>query len=237
MSSASADQRSTRYTIVVPLLYTARTSVRQRDEVGWTRNLSENGACLLLPERLPLKLSLHLRLQTDGAPFGAEGQVVWAGKPGFDLVRHGIDFTRISPDNRLALRDLLRSNGHVRPAGVRLAVALLATCRCRGQARPPIQGWIADISRGGLSLRLPQALPPGTDVVVTLRSPAGPLTLVGTVVWVESSRRRTSKESIRHGLQFTLLDTAVELALARLLTMMPRHGQPLARVEQGLRLP
>ncbi len=236
MSAATVDHRLTRYPIVLPLLYTARTLSRSRTEVGWTRNLGEGGACLLLPERLSLNLPLHLRLQTDGAPIKTQGQVVWVGKPGFDLVRHGVAFTRIAPDHRRALRILLLSQGHVRPAGVRLSVALPVTCRYRRQARPPVQGWTGDISRGGLSLVLPQVLSPATELVVTLHAPAGPITLGGTIVWVEASKRRPPRESIRHGLQFTVFDAAVELALARLLTKMPRPTQPLPRGEERLRL-
>ena len=146
-------------------------------------------------------------------------------------------FTRISPDHRRVLHDLLLANGHVRPAGVRLAVTLPVTCRFRGQARLPLQGWTADMSRGGLSFDLPQLLPTGTDLVVTVRHPTGPLSLAGTVVWVEASRRRPPRGSIHHGFQFTVLDAAVELALARLLTRMPRFPQPLPRAAQGLLLP
>jgi c-di-GMP-binding flagellar brake protein YcgR len=234
LSGASVDGRLTRYPIALPLLYTARRSTRHRAEAGWTRNLSESGACLLLPERLPLKLTLQLRLQTDGGPINAEAQVIWAGKPGFDLVRHGVAFTRIAPDQRRALRDLLRWSGSVRPAGLRLSVAVPITCRCRGQAQPPVQGWSVDLSRGGLSFTLPHALPLGTELVITLRTPTGPLTLAGTVVWAEASRRRPRKESVRHGFQFSILDAAVDLALARLLTMMPRYRRPSAHAEQGL---
>jgi hypothetical protein len=148
-----------------------------------------------------------------------------------------VAFTRIDADHRLLLRDLLLSKGHVRPAGLRLSVALPVTCRCRGQARPPIQGLTGDIGRGGLSLALPEVLPPATKLLVTLRTPAGPLTLPGTVVWVEASKRRRSRTSIRHGFQFTVLDAAVVLALARLLTVIPRHTQPPQPAEAGLLLP
>jgi len=237
MSTSSVDQRLTRYPIVLPLLCTGRTPSRSGAEVGWTRNLSESGTCLLLPRRLPLTLPVHLCFQTDGGPFKAEGRVVWAGQPGFDLVRHGVAFTRIAPDHRHALRGLLLPQRNARPAGVRLSAALPVTCRCRGQARPPIQGWTGDISRGGLSIGIPQVLPRATDLVVTLHAPSGPLTLAGTVIWVEVSKRRTSRASIRHGLQSTVLDAAVELALGRLLTMMPRPTQsPPPDEQEALRL-
>jgi len=237
MAAASVDQRFTRYPIVLPLLYTARTPAQNGAEGGWTHNLSEGGACLLLPERLPPRLRLHLHLQTDGAPLEAEGRVIWSGKIGSDLVRHGVAITRIHADHRLLLQDLLLSKGRIRPAGVRLSVALPIMCRCKGQARPPIHGLTGDIGRGGLSLALPDALPPATELVATLRTPAGPLTLPGTVIWVEASKLRGSRTSIRHGLQFTVLDAAVVLALARLLTVIPLQSQLPQPAEAGLLLP
>ena len=237
MSPTSMDHRLTRYPVVLPLLCTVPTSSRTGPQVGWTRNLGESGTCLVLPKRLPLTQPLHLCFQTDGGPLKAEGRVVWAGQPGVDLIRHGVAFTRIAPEHRRVLRDLLLSQGHVRPAGVRLSVALPVTCRCRGQARPPLQGWTGDISRGGLSLGLPQVLPPATELVITLHPPAGPLTLAGTIIWVEAAKRRASREWIRHGLQFTVLDAAVDLALARLLTMLPQPTQPAPLREEALHLP
>ncbi len=236
MAGAHVDGGLTRFPIALPLQYTVRIPARHGSEVGWTRNLSESGACLLLPERLPIKISIQLLLQTDGGPIKAEARVIWAGKPGFDLVRHGVAFTRIAPDQRRALRDLLRWSGSVRPAGLRLSVEVPITCRRRGQAQPPIPGWTVDLSRGGLSLRLPQALTPGTELIITLPAPTGPLTLAGTVVWVEASRRSPRKETVRHGFQFTILDAAVELALARLLTLLPRSDRPSARPAHGLLL-
>jgi hypothetical protein len=196
--------------------------------------LGENGTCLVLPKRLPLTQPLHLCFQTEGGPLKAEGRVVWVGPPGGELVRHGVAFTRMAPEHRQALRAVLLAQGHVRPAGVRLSVVLPVTCRCRGAAQPPLTGWTGDISRGGLSLRLAQGLPPATELLLTLHPPAGPLTVAGTIVWVETSTRRAARDSIRHGVQFTLLDAAVDLALARLLTRRP---SPAPHGEDALRLP
>ncbi|HWT79341.1 MAG TPA: hypothetical protein VN648_11125, partial [Candidatus Methylomirabilis sp.] len=90
--------------------------------------------------------------------------------------------------------------------------------------------------RGGLLLCLPRVLSAGTELVGTLRTPAGPLTLGDTIVWVEASKRRLSSESIRHGLQFTVMDAAIELALARLLTEIPRSTPPSAGKTEALRI-
>jgi hypothetical protein len=236
MSSPSVDDRLTRYNIVLPLLCTTQTPSKSGAQVGWTCNLGESGTCLALPKRLPLNQPLRLCFQTNGGPLKAEGRLVWVGQSGFDLIRHGVAFTRIAPEHQRTLREVLLSQGHVRPAGVRLSVALPVTCRSRGQAHLSVQGRVGDISRGGLLLYLPQVQPTGMELVVTLNTPAGPLALGGTVVWVEAAKRRPSRESIRHGLQFTVLDAAIELALARLLTVMPRPTQPLTHGAEALRL-
>jgi len=235
MPASSGDDRLTRYTIVLPVMCTTQTPSRSRAQVGWTRNMGESGTCLVLPERLPENQPLRLCFQTDGGHLKAEGRVVWVGQLGLDLIRHGIAFTRIAPEHRRALRDLLLVQGHVRPAGLRLSVSMPISCRCRGLAGPPVQGRTGDISRGGLLLCLPRVLSAGTELVGTLQTPAGPLTLGGTIVWVEASKRRLSSESIRHGLQFTILDAAIELALARLLTEIPRSMPPSAGKTEALR--
>jgi len=78
-------------------------------------------------------------------------------------------------------------------------------------------GWTRDVSRGGLLLRLPQVLPPGTALELTLPTPTGPLPVAGTVVWVAPPEARTPDLPIRHGLRFTALDWATALSLGRVL--------------------
>jgi hypothetical protein len=51
---------------------------------------------------------------------------------------------------------------------------------------PPVRGQAADLSRGGLSVRLQSALAPGTPVCVTLHLHGrSALTCMGRVAWVD----------------------------------------------------
>jgi len=84
-------------------------------------------------------------------------------------------------------------------------------------SEPPRQGRTGDISRAGLLLRLPEALPSDTDLEVTLQTSQGPLTAEGTIVWVEKEEARTPGGLIRHGFRFTNIGWSSELALGHLL--------------------
>jgi hypothetical protein len=188
--------------------------------VGWTRNLSEAGACLELAEVLSPDTPLRLRLQTDRGAIEVEARVVWAraANPASGVFSHGVAFTQVAPDQRQALRDLLRSKSDVRHAGVRVPLDLAVTCQgVEGGAGDSIPGRTRDIGRGGLMLRLPQALPVGTRLRVTLHAPADLLTLEGTIVWIASQERRGRRDLIGHGLRFTVLDESISHSLGSLL--------------------
>ncbi len=223
MATACYDQRSTRYPLVLPALYAPVG--RSRPLVGWTRNLSATGSCLVLPERFPLNQPLHLGVQTDSGLILAEGQVVWTKLSRFNFLRHGVAFTRMAPAHLRALVNLLAQEDN-RPAGVRLAVALPVTCRCRRTILSPFSGWTGDLSRGGTLLYLSRMLPRSEEIVVTLHAFGEPLTLAGTVVWVDPVNARANRSLIRHGVQFNILDPAVDLALARLMALTPRLTYP-----------
>jgi Tfp pilus assembly protein PilZ len=141
-----------------------------------------------LAERIQPQMLLRVLLRTDRSGINVEGRVVWsggAGQAGGGIV-HGVAFTQVAPDQAAALRDLIRSKAEVRNAGVRLPMELTVTCQPKDQAGGPFQGTTGDISRGGLLLRLPQVFPPGSELDITLHTPSGPLTVEGTVVWVEA---------------------------------------------------
>lgn len=218
MAERSEQRRFRRYPIQLPLLHTPKNPAHARTGAGWTRNLSEGGACVELGEHLPSRMPLRVRLRTDRGAIEAEAQVVWAGgsRLGDGGICHGMAFTRIAPDHLQALGDLILTRGLVRQAGVRIPFEVAVACRLRGQAGPPLEGWTRDVSRGGLSLRLPRVLPPGAALEVTLHTPAGPLRADGAVTWVAPPEGRTPGGPIRHGLQFTALDwsSVVSLGLA-----------------------
>lgn len=219
MPEPSAQRRFPRYTIVLPVLYELDGSASTRNGVGWTSNLSEGGASLELAERLDLSTPLSLILRTYEGDIELTGEVVWIaeGGPTEGGIFHGVAFTDVLPDQHRALRELIRTKGQVRSAGVRLPVNLTVLCRRKGDAEAPIQGRTGDISRAGLLLRLPQALPAGTELAVTLQTSQGPLTAEGTIIWVGPPEMQTLGELIRHGFRFTNMGWFSELALGHLL--------------------
>ena len=212
----SERRQSRRYRIQLPLLHAAKAPIGAEHGVGWTHHLSEGGADVELPTRLPADLSLRVRLRTNRGPIEAEAAVVWAKEclvPGGGIL-HGIAFTKLALDQLKALRGLLVSTGLFRPAGVRLPVELAATCQLKGQSGPPFPAQTRDISRGGALLRLPQVVSPGTTLELTLPTGTESLTAEGTIIWVAPPEGRTPGEAILHGLRFTPLGWASLLALA-----------------------
>jgi len=215
MPSRSLQRRSPRYQIQLPFVHRGTPAARGV-RVGWTRDLSEEGACVEVAERLPLQNPCWLRLRTDRGLIEVEGQVAWTGgaTPAGDGFLHGVAFTRIAPAQRQALRDLLSTKGGAQRFEIRLPLALSVTCRRKGRARLSLLGRTSDISRGGLSLRLLQVLPPGTALEVTLHTPRGPLKTEGTVIWAEPPERRKPGELIAHGFRFTHLGWSTSLVLS-----------------------
>jgi hypothetical protein len=66
-------------------------------------------------------------------------------------------------------------------------------------------------------LYLPQAVPVGSVLGVTVHSAAGLADVDGVIVWVDPPNRRPAGSPIRHGLEFILLDWAATLVLSRVL--------------------
>ncbi len=224
MSDPSTRQRRPRHPIQLSLLYRSKCPAPTRAGVGWTRNLSEGGASVELAESLQPSTPLQVLFQTDRSSIEVEARVVWTGEQGSTGggILHGVAFTRIAPYQQEALRDLLRSSqGQRRHAGVRLPAEISIMWRRKGQAGPLFQGRAGDISRAGLLLRLPQALPAGTVLEITLHIANEPVTAEGTIVWVDPSTERRSGEPIRHGFRFTALGWTSALAMALFLAAVP----------------
>lgn len=230
MHAWSVQRQFSRYLIQLPLLHRPLARTPAGAGVGWTRNLSEGGACVDLAECFRPQIPLRLRLQTDRGAIEVEGRVAWTGDPlpTGGVIPHGVAFTLVGRDQLPALRDLLLSKGEVRHAGVRLPLELAVTCRAKGQEGSPLQGRTGDISRGGLLLRLPEVVPPGTALEVTLHAPQEPLSLEGAVVWVAPPENRRPGQLIQHGLRFTALGWSLSLSLGYLLAE-PLHD-PYASV-------
>jgi c-di-GMP-binding flagellar brake protein YcgR len=221
-----------RYPVQLPVVHETTSPGFTGSRAGWTRDLSEGGACLELDERLPIPRLLRIHLQTDRGAIEVKAQVVWEvgarergeGEGG---ILHGVAFTHLSPDQLQALRDLFLSHQQDRRAGIRLPLDLPVTCQPKDPTTGPLQGQTGDASRGGLLLRLSHVLPPGTALKLTFDRPNGRVTAEGEIVWRESSESQTSGEPIRHGLRFTALGWFGSLSLALLLTesaqASPRH--------------
>lgn len=215
MYETSVQRRFPRYLIQLPLLHKSKAPAPNKAGAGWSRNLSEAGGCLELAERLGSRMPLRLLLRTDRGAIELEAQVVWAGEPGRlgGGILHGVAFTHLLPEQLQALRDLIRSKGQVRNAGVRVPLEVSVTCMPTGPRGPTLQGSTGDISRGGLLLLLPEVVPAGSTMIITLRTSNGPLTAEGAVVWVEPPGGRAVGPPFRHGCRFTTLRWSTSLSL------------------------
>ena len=231
MSDWAIQRRSPRYPILLPFSHQPTSHRGAGTRVGWTRDLSEGGACLELDERLPVHTPLHIRLQTDRGAIELDAEVVWeveeqgSGRAEGGVL-HGVAFTHLAPDQLFLLRDLLLPKGHSRPAEVRVPADLPVTCQLRASAGIVLDGRTGDFSRGGLLLRLSQALPPGTPLDLTLHRPNGRVAAEGEIVWVDPPEKRAPGQPIRHGVRFTALGWSRELSLALLLAEPTEEPSP-----------
>lgn len=212
-------RQSARYLIQIPMLHRPGVPSPIRVGVGWTRNLGEGGACAELAECLPAETPIRVRLQTERGPIEVEGRVAWAADPAPAAggILHGLAFGPLTPDQLCSLHDLIRLKGEMRLAGVRLPLEVPITCRPEGRAGALLRGRTGNLSRGGILLHLPEALPVETVVALTLHTPQGALTAQGAVVWVDPPERHSPGELIRHGLRFSVLGWSTTLSLGLIL--------------------
>jgi len=224
-----------RASLQLPLQHKLSVSGTAGVGVGWTRDVSEGGACVELPEVLRPPLPLQVRLHTARGPIETEAQVVWGAEaqavreseaqavwaweagPTGGGVLHGLAFTQMGPLHRHILRTALHSRAEAGPASVRLPLQVAATCEPEQQGGAPLPGVTEAISREALSLCLPQPLPPGTPVRIILHTPHEPLMVKGTVVEVEPPERQQPGEAIRLTVRFTPLGWYASLYLGLIL--------------------
>ena len=228
MAEWSAERQSPRLPIELPLLHEVEDEESHGRQVGWTRNLSEGGACIEIDGHLPLLTPLHIHLETDRGIIEVDAQVVWemegedqdppGSEPTAGGVLHGVAFTHLAPDQLQTLRELLAAREPGWTGGVRLTRDLTVTCEPPGASGPMIAGHTSNVSRGGLLLRLSQPIPPGTVLSLTFDPPKGRVKAEGEIVWVDPPERRHAGEPIRHGLRFTALGWSRAQSLALLLT-------------------
>jgi PilZ domain-containing protein len=235
MVNRSRLHHSPRYQIVLALAYTTTSEGAQIPEAGsgWTRNLSETGACLELPEALAPGTPLSLVLRTEGDRLTLAARVGWVAHPSLPEGRtlHGIIFPQLTPDQRQGLQALLRREGDWEARVNRIPAALSAQCRIIGAPGTPLSGWTGDLSQEGCSLLLPDRLPVGTRVEVTLVAPRGDFTAEALVVWAEALERGRPGHLTRHGVRFTNPTLLRDLLIGFLLEGMPRRGEREAHTE------
>lgn len=206
-----------RHPVVLSIVYQRTDAEETWRGVGWTRNLSEGGACLELGEALPQGATLRVALQADQSRLWMDAEVVWAGRAGevTDGIPHGIAFVQVTGEQAKALGGLVGRLGRLRGVAVRVPLRCPVACRVAGESIPPLQGQTGDISRRGLSVSLPGRLPEASEIEVTLPTREGPLTVRATVVWVDPAGGKPD-EGVHHGLEFGRLNWEDEVSLGLL---------------------
>ena len=216
----SRQRRHTRYPIQLPAMHRPGAP-GVKPGAGWTRDVSEGGVCIELPDVLQPQMPVRLRLRIDRGAIEADGQVAWVGQAAGrgGGTPHGIALTQMAPGHQRALVDLVYRKGELLPVQVRVPLKLSVLLRCKGRADPPLEGWTGNLSRGGVLLHLPRPFEPATQVEFTLQTGQGPLTLNASVVWVDPPDRRRSGEPISHGVQLTSVGWPTLLALGQVLAV------------------
>ena len=217
MPDPPQQRRLPRYLVQIPLTYWKEAEPHQL-ETGWTHNLCEHGVGVELDESLRPWLPLGLRLVTTYGPLDLRARVVWIG--GLQLgggTPHGLEFRQVPPQQREFLEQYVKLlQGQARLGG-RFPLDLPAQCQWKSPPGPSLPGRTGNISHGGAMLLLPQAVPVGSVLGVTIRTAVGAATVDGVIVWVDPPDKRTPGAPIRHGLAFVLLDWPTALVLARVL--------------------
>ncbi len=201
MQSWPIRQQFPRSPLQIPFRHRVLASPVGCTGLGWTRNVSEGGACIEVAETLPPAAPLRLHLQTDRGTIELEAVVVWAGRPTGDRgsVRHGLLFTRIASDQRQLLRALLQAKAKMRQNGARISTDLPVTYLAPQQAGPARCGRMENVSWGGSLLILSELLPPGTRLKISWQMAGEQLAFEGMVAWAEPQEEQTA---VRHGLRF-----------------------------------
>jgi hypothetical protein len=96
-----------------PVSYTRTVPLPEVKGVGSTHNLSEEGACLELAQRLGPPSILQVELQTDQGVLALSAAVTWAAiiKEKGEGIIHGVVFARLGAEQREMIRRVLHAHG------------------------------------------------------------------------------------------------------------------------------
>ncbi len=214
-----APPRSPRYLVTLPVRYQALPEEGRvsRTGSGQTRDLSETGACLELPDRFALGAFLSLGLHVESDSLTVQAAVVWVEQAGLPSAGtcHGVTFPQITPEQQQGLQALLRRN-----RAVRSRVAMVPPLPV--QSRAAMQLRLLDLSLSGACIEHPTRLQPGSYCVLEFPPALGPFTLTAhvvrsVVVGVEQGPRETRTLRYESGVAFVHVTPAQQAALAHLL--------------------
>jgi hypothetical protein len=219
MTEKEEQRGSPRHAVQLPIVYRVPGAHTAHLEAGWTRDVSEGGIGLELPERFHTDTMLELRVRTTLGSVRVEGQILWVGLPTASTggTPHGLAFRGVHPSDVNTLQALLAALQKMSHAGSRLPLDLGVSCQSSPAPSFPLSGRTLNVSRGGLALQLPAVVSPRTEVRLTLHTTREQLAVEGVVAWVEPESRRRPGALIAHGVQFTALDWSLALTLGAIL--------------------
>ena len=219
MTERIEQRASLRQAVQLPIVYRVPGARTTHLEAGWTRDVSEGGIGLELPERLQTDTMVDLRVRTTRGSVRIEGQVLWVGLPTTSTggTPHGLAFRGVHPSDAETLQVLLAALQKMSHAGSRLPLDLAVSCEPCSAPSPSLDGRTLNVSRGGMALQLPTIVVPRTELRLTLHTTRQRLAVEGVVAWVEPESRRQPGALIAHGVQFTALDWSLALTLGAIL--------------------
>jgi hypothetical protein len=216
-------RRLPRYPVQIPMVYRKEAEPHQLG-AGWTHNLCEHGVGVELDISLRPWLPVGLRIATSYGPLDLRARVIWIGSLQTGGGRlHGLEFRRVTPPQREFLEDYVKFLQGRPRVGVRFPLDLPARCQPKSPSGLTFQGRTGNISRGGAMLYLPQALPVGSVLGVTINTAAGAANVDGVIVWADPPEKRTPGAPIRHGMEYVLFDWPTAIVLSCVLAGRPQH--------------
>lgn len=188
-----------RFEAYMPVLCSATLPGRPhpRRIAGKTRCVSVGGLSILLPEPLPVRNPVSVRIWS-GDPL--PGVIVWVGEgtttDQVKTIPHGVAFEKLV-DPELVRQWVSQAKPHPQ---ARVAVRFDIEYTQVGRMD---EGTCLNLSRGGMFIATPRPAQPGTEIVLHFALPglANPVSVLGQVKWVCGERANPSTAS-GMGVQF-----------------------------------